>query len=220
MPSKPHQNSSKVQAAYDRVADEYVRRISDELRDKPLDRRLLKEFADRLRGRGIVYDLGCGPGHVGRFLHDHGIEVHGIDASPQMIQRASQLNPGMTFRQGDILALDINPQSAAGIVGFYAIVNFPRTDLPTAFAEMHRILQPGGWLLLSFHIGNETKHLDEWWGISVDVDFYLFEPADIAAELRNAGFAIEQLTERDPYPDVEHQSRRCYILARKPADSA
>jgi SAM-dependent methyltransferase len=220
MPFEPLQNTAKVQAAYDRVADEYVRRIYDELRDKPLDRRLLEEFADRLRGRGIVYDLGCGPGHVGRFLHERGVEVCGVDVSPQMIERASRLNPGMTFHQADMLGLDIPAAAAAGIVAFYSIVNFPRADLPIAFAEMHRILKPGGWLLVSFHTGNETKHVDEWWSMSVDVDFYLFGCADVAADLRAAGFRIEQMTERDPYPDVEHQSRRCYILAGKAGDVA
>ena len=36
------------------------------------------------------------------------------------------------------------------------------------------------------------------------------------AYLTTAGFEVEETIERDPYPDVEHQSRRAYIFARKP----
>lgn len=216
MASKPRQKTKETQSSYDRVADEYVRRIADELRGKPLDRKLLEEFAHRMRGRGLVYELGCGPGHVGRYLHDRGVEICGIDISGEMIERAKTLNPGMKFRQGDMLKLDIKDGSAAGVVAFYAIVNFPPGDLIKVFKEMSRILEPGGWVLFSFHIGSEMKHFDEWWDIKVDVDFYYFEPADVTADLRAAGFRIEQMIERDPYPDVEYQSRRCYILAQSP----
>lgn len=38
-------STNDVQASYDRVADEYVRRIYDELQHKPLDRNLLDRFA-------------------------------------------------------------------------------------------------------------------------------------------------------------------------------
>jgi hypothetical protein len=38
----------------------------------------------------------------------------------------------------------------------------------------------------------------------------------MASYLREAGFEIEETIEREPYPDVEHQSRRCYIFARQP----
>lgn len=52
---------NSIQASYDTVADEYVRRIYDELRHKPFDRALLERFADSVRNEGTVCDLGCGP---------------------------------------------------------------------------------------------------------------------------------------------------------------
>jgi hypothetical protein len=52
------------------------------------------------------------------------------------------------------------PAAFKGIAAFYAIVNFPPRDLPTVAREMFRVLEPGGLLLLSFHIGDSIVHLD------------------------------------------------------------
>ena len=70
-------------------------------------------------------------------------------------------------------------------------------------------------LLLAFHVGAETVHLDEWWGQKVSVDFVFFQSAEVSECLKSAGFEVEEITEREPYPEVEHQSRRSYIFARR-----
>jgi SAM-dependent methyltransferase len=207
------------QASYDLVADEYVRRIFDELQYKPLDRQLLDRFAASVRDVGPVCDMGCGPGHVARYLDAHGAEVCGVDLSPAMVERARRLVPGVQFRQGDMLALNAPDAAWAGIVAFYSIIHIRRSDLERALGELRRVLRPGGLLLVAFHIGEETIHLDEWWGQKVCVDFFHFRCEEVAECLRAAGFEIEDIVERDPYPDVEHQSRRAYIFARRPSDS-
>jgi ubiquinone/menaquinone biosynthesis C-methylase UbiE len=61
-----------------------------------------------------------------------------------MVAEARRLNPGLDFREGDLLALDLEAGSLAGIVAFYALVNLPRPALTTAFREMWRALEPGG----------------------------------------------------------------------------
>ena len=203
-------------ASYDRVASEYVERIYGELAGKPFDRELLDRFAERLQGAGPVCDLGCGPGHIARYLRDRNVEVRGIDLSPGMVEQARRLNPDIPFWQGDMLALDSKDETWAGIAAFYSIIHIPRAELPRALAEMKRVLQPGGVLLLAFHIGEEVLHLDEWWGQEVSVDFIFFLPEEVTGALRLVGFEIEEVLVREPYPEVEHPSRRAYILARKP----
>jgi ubiquinone/menaquinone biosynthesis C-methylase UbiE len=133
-----------------------------------------------------------------------------------MIDHARRLTPGVEFHQGNILALDTPDRMWAGIAAFYSIVHIPAEDMTRTLSEFFRVLQPGGLLLLAFHIGNETIHLDEWWGQKVCLDFYLFRPEQIVGCLRAAGFEIDEVIEREPYPDVEHQSRRAYICARRP----
>jgi SAM-dependent methyltransferase len=208
-----------VQSSYDRVSAEYARRIFGELEHKPLDRQLLLRFAARVQGLGPVCDVGCGPGHVARYLHERGVRVTGVDLSAVMVEQARRLNPGIEFRQGNMLSLDIGDRAWGGIVAFYSIIHVPRTEIADALAEMKGVLRPGGLLLLAFHVGDETVHLDEWWGQSVSVNFVFFRPEEMADFLRAGGFEVEETIEREPYPDVEHQSRRCYIFARKLEDA-
>ena len=208
-------NIKNVQTSYDRVADEYVQRIFDELQHKPLDRELLERLAREVRPKGIICDLGCGPGHVARYLHEHGATVTGLDLSPAMVERARQLNPAIEFIQGNMLNLPLADGSLAGIAAFYSIIHIPRSDVAQALAEFKRVLEPGAVLLLAFHIGNDTVHLDEWWDKQVNVDFHFFQPQAMAGYLAAADLRVEEIIERDPYPDVEHQSRRAYIFAKK-----
>jgi ubiquinone/menaquinone biosynthesis C-methylase UbiE len=209
---------SDVQSGYDLVADEYARRISDELRHKALDCRLLDRFAESVRNSGIACDLGCGPGHIARYLHGRGIQVCGMDLSRGMVERARRLNPGIEFNQGDMRTLPVRDNTWAGIAAFYAIVHFPLPDLDRALREMMRVLAPGGRLLLSFHIGEDTAQIESLWESGAALEFHFFRVSTVRGSIERAGFEIEEIIERDPYaPEVEYQSRRAYIFAQKPA---
>lgn len=199
--------------SYDRLAGEYVRRIYDELQYKPLDRQFLDEFAARVKGE--VCDLGCGPGHVARYLWEQGVQVCGIDLSSSMVGEARRLNPGIKFEQGNMFALNTPDATWAGIIGFYSIIHVPSADHVLVFSEMRRVLQSDGLLLLAFHVGEKVIHFDELWGQAVSMDFHFFLSDEVTDSMRSAGFEVEKIIERDPYPEVEAQTRRAYILASK-----
>jgi hypothetical protein len=83
------------------------------------------------------------------------------------------------------------------------------------------VLQPGGLLLLAFHMGDDTLHPNELWGQSVSMDFFLFPMSTIRNYVEAAGLAVEEVLEREPYPPgVKYQSRRAYMLVRKPGPRA
>lgn len=189
----------------------------DELRHKPLDRQLLDRFAASVRDLGPACDIGCGPGHVAKYLHARGVQMAGVDLSASMVEKARGLNPGIEFRQGDMRALNVPDGTWAGIVSFYSLIHIPREEMVQTLKEFRRALQPGGLLLLSFHIGDQMIHLDDWWDQKVCVDFFFFRSAEMTGYLTSARFEIEDIIEREPNPDVEHQSRRGYIFARWPA---
>jgi hypothetical protein len=64
------------------------------------------------------------------------------------------------------------------------------------------------------HAGEEVRHVDDWLGARVDVSFRFFDPGWLAAELDQAGFAVEALTRRQPYSGAEVATERAYFLAR------
>ncbi len=206
-----------LQSSYDRVAEDYAEDFRDEIDKKPFDRKMLDWLAEKVGDLGIICDIGCGPGQIARYLFDRGVKVCGIDLSAGMVERAYKLNPDIPFYQGDMLALDnLADNSYAGVAAFYSIIHVPRPTLNKALAELKRVLCPGGILLLTFHIGQEIIHRDEWWGKEVSLDFIFFETEAMKDHLKMVGFELQEVIERDPYPEVEYPSRRAYIFARKP----
>ena len=203
-----------VRDSYDSAAEAYAQHLASELDRKPLDRHLLNRFAEHTRGRGLVADIGCGPGHVGRYLHDRGVSIVGIDLSAAMIACAARLNPGLDFREGDMRHLDLPSAALAGLVAFYSIVHFASDELVPVMAEFRRVLAPGALALVSFHVGAEVVHVDDLFGATVDLDFRFHAPGDVVAAMRGERLTVIEHTEREPYEGAEYPSRRCYLLAK------
>lgn len=220
-------HQSRVRVSYDAVTDAYVDRVHDELRHKPLDRALLTAFAEQLHeefGPGAsVCDAGCGPGHVGAFLKRLGLEVTGIDLSPAMVARARELHPELSFEVGTMTALAAPASRWQGLIAFYSIIHLiSDREIRAALREFHRTLADRGLLLVAVHLGEHgdaTVHSDEMLGVVVDMDFRFFDVEWLAAELAAAGFTVEARLLRAPYPDVEVQTTRAYLLARRVQDS-
>jgi SAM-dependent methyltransferase len=209
--------SAELQAGYDPVAEDYAREFCDEMSKKPFDRKMLDWLAEKVNGLGTICDLGCGVGQVAGYLRSRGACACGIDLSTEMIKQARRLNPEIDFKQGNMLALtDVAESSLGGIAAFYSIIHIPRPSVINALREMKRALRPGGKLLLTFHIGQEDRHIAEWWNKPVSLDFYFFETEEMKGHLTRAGFELEEVIERDPYPGVEVQTRRAYVFAGKP----
>jgi SAM-dependent methyltransferase len=210
------QSSAYIRSCYDTVARDYADRFADELAHKPLDRDLLARFASEVGGSGQVYDLGCGPGQTTAFLHAQGVDVHGLDLSEALLDEARRRHPGIAFEHGDMLALPCAGGTLAGVVAFYAIVHLAPAGLQRALAEMYRVLRPGGRLLLAFHVGEGAIHVEEFLGRPIGLDFIFFPVKRVADELARVGFDHVEVFEREPYPDMEYQSRRAYMFAQKP----
>ena len=200
--------------AYDCVAKHYVDEFFDELSRKPFDRDLLDRFAKEVHGAGPVWEIGCGPGQIARYLKDRGVDMFGLDLSKEMVAWARKLNPDISFERGTMLKLNAPDGVWAGIVCFYAIIHLNRSDVPLAFAEFHRVLKPGGRLLVSFHGGEGEVTAENWFGEPVSVSATLFHKDEIARHLGSAGFKVEEILSRPPY-EFEFQTERVYVLGRK-----
>jgi len=100
-----------------------------------------------------VLDVGCGTGYLTRraaHAVTPGGHVVGVDPSPPVIDYATRTAPpNCTFHLATAEAIP-EPDAAFDVVmSSLAIHHLPPQHRPTAFHEMHRVLRPGGHLLIA-----------------------------------------------------------------------
>ncbi len=208
----------RVRSAYDAVASTYAEQLGDELTGLPFERWVLEQVAD-LAGPFPVVEVGCGPGHVTAYLADLGVAATGVDLSGEMVSLAQERHPHATYRQGDLRAL-LRPADADGwgaVVAWYSLIHFAPAELPEVIAGLVRPLRPGGWLVFAGHAGSGVRHLGEWFGKPVDLDFVLHEPATISALLEGAGLTDVAWYRRGPFTSRGETTERVYALGRRPS---
>jgi SAM-dependent methyltransferase len=138
--------------------------------DRHLFRALLKEYGD-----GLALDVGCG---TGRLLLDYladGVEIHGIDNSPEMLnlcrEKAAALGLNPVLYQGEMETLDLPHRYRVILVpssSFQLVTD--RAKAQEAMRRFYSHLLPGGVLVMPFHLG--------WWdGQPTEPDWHLIREA-------------------------------------------
>jgi SAM-dependent methyltransferase len=207
-----HDALSATREAYDAAAPVYARLFSGELRDRPLDRAILSAFAEVVSagGGGQVADPGCGPGHVTAYLDELGLAAFGVDASPAMIKLARRAYPGLRFDVGPMAAVNV----ADGVLSRWSVIHTPPQELPVILAEFHRVLAPGGYLLVGFSASDDPSHPAQAFDHAV-APAYRWSPDHLAAMLRKSGLAEVARMVREPQPADRRQFQEIHLLARK-----
>jgi SAM-dependent methyltransferase len=171
---------------------------------------------DILRRRQLVYtalqpksgerilDVGCGPGFFAADLSERvGCtgSVTGVDRSPAMLALAAArcaAHANVDFREADATALPVDSGQFDAAISVQTLEYVAAVD--TALAELHRVLRPGGrlviwdvdWTTLSWHSAERERMervLRVW-------DGHLAHPAlprTLSAQLRRTGFAEIEL---------------------------
>jgi demethylmenaquinone methyltransferase/2-methoxy-6-polyprenyl-1,4-benzoquinol methylase len=126
---------------FDRIAPVYD--LMNRLMTAGLDVRWRRiAAAATVRPGDRVLDACCGTGDLALAAQAAGGSVTGLDFSPRMLERARRKAPGMTWVEGDVMALPFADGAFdAATVGF-GIRNV--ADLEGGLAELRRVLRPGG----------------------------------------------------------------------------
>jgi len=207
-----------VRESYDAVADAYAELVKAPVELDPLSRALLAVFAESVRADGVgpVADLGCGPGKVTAHLAGLGVPVFGVDLSPRMIELAQRAYPALTFGVGSLTALDIEDNTLGGVLAYYSTHHTPPELLPRVYAEFHRTLAPGGYLMLAGHVGDgeRLRPTHAYGGHPVSYESHLVPMDHLAELLGRAGLVV---TARMVQESPQGAKRRiATLLAHKP----
>lgn len=141
--------TERVRAIYDRMADRYDRQIAT------WERWLLPDGREWVctQVRGDVLEIGVGSGRsLAAYPRD--VRLVGIDSSPGMLAlargRARQLGLDIDLRLGDAQALPFNDEAFDTVVVMLSLCSIP--DDAQAVREMVRVLKRGGRLVWLEHV--------------------------------------------------------------------
>jgi ubiquinone/menaquinone biosynthesis C-methylase UbiE len=200
---------------------ERVRRIQD--KEAPRYDRQMSFFERILFGdgrqwvcsqaKGDVLELAAGTARNLQFYPGE-VRITAIELSPEMLaigrRRAAELGRKIELRVGDVQALEFADASFDTVVCTLGLCTIP--DDRKAAAEAHRVLRPGGRLLLLEHVRSPSlpvraiQRLLDPVSVRFQADHLLRDPLDyLSAE----GFDVERV-ERSKWGIVER------VRARKP----
>lgn len=116
--------------------------------------RVLAAVRKELRSANQILDMGCGPGRLLRTLHDSfpAARITGVDLSPYMLERAAALSPdGVRLVHADSSATPFPTESFDAVAALHHLGHVPAPVARAILHEAHRILRPGGRLLVVDH---------------------------------------------------------------------
>lgn len=201
--------TERVRRLYERAADRYDRAMS-------VSEKLF--FGDgrawvSSRARGEVLEVAAGTGRNLPY-YPEGTTITAVEISPAMLEiarrRAHTLGVDADLREGDAQSLDFTEESFDTVVFALSLCTIP--DDRKALAEAHRVLKPGGRLLLLEHVASSRQpvrafqRLLEPLTVRLQADHLLRDPL---VHLREMDFEVKHL-QRSKWGVVER------LCARKP----
>jgi len=188
-PATPDDLSS-VRLAYDTVAEDYATHLPDTRAEAPLDLAVLDAFVAAVADEGPVLDAGCGAGRLTRHLAQRGCAVEGVDLAPGMVAAARRRHPDLKFSVGSLASLPCAADSFAGVVLWYSIIHTPPASHRHVFAEVARVLRPGGHVVVAFQSGHGVHDVGPAYrrfGHDVTLERHLVTEQEVAEDLAAVG---------------------------------
>lgn len=215
--------------AYESLADSYAERAPTKPYNADLERPATQSFLPELDGLD-VFDAGCGPGITTAHLMNEGANVVAADVSERMLRHARE----RVGSQADFLRLDLGtgwPFVDSSFDLVHASLCFDYVgDWDALFAEVARVLRPGGHVVCSMHHPFaeatrlepesyfETQQFTEEWtgfGDPVDVPFYYRSLGGRLGPMLAAGLLVDELVEARPTERFREKDPEAYERVSK-----
>lgn len=210
----------ELREAHDVIAPVYVEMLADIIDTMPLERAVLGAFRDFVIESGLgteVGDIGCGTGRLAPYLARIGLSPRGVDLSPEMVRCARRDYPEFEFEVADARSLPFDDASLAGAVGWYSLMYLSPEERPRAYAELARVVRPGGYFATAWKVGdNSLRRGGKVLNLGVGFDIYWLSPEEVERQVTEAGFRVVFTAVKPQEPD-EQQPQGYLIAQRLPA---
>jgi len=186
------EQTDELRRAHDTLAELYAERLAGAIDRMPEDRAVLGLFCDLLASRdgGMrVGDIGCGSGRMSGYLARFGVAPHGVDLSEEMVRVARRDYPGIPFQAADLRRLPFGDGELSGALCWYSLMYLSPAERPRGFAEIARVVRPGGVLATAFKVGDDSVRRGGR-SVGVEFDIYWLSMGEFENQVTEAGFRI------------------------------
>ena len=195
---------------YDLAADGFLAtRVTEGADSEQLD-----VLQQRLGPASRVLDAGCGSGApVGQRLHNAGHQVFGLDLSAGQLRLGRELDIGFEPVQADLAALPFYDGSFDAVVSYYAVIHVPREEHRTVLEEFHRVLLPGGLLLVCMGLNDLPADHDPQSWLGAPMFWSHYDGVTNLGLIEATGLVISR---NEEVPDPNGHGSHQFVLAVKP----
>jgi ubiquinone/menaquinone biosynthesis C-methylase UbiE len=210
-------STEELRDAHDVLSEWYAKNLVGVLESMPVERAMLDLFAEMTLAVGAkVADVGCGTGRLLPYLASRGLSPRGVDLSPGMVEVARREHPGFACEVADLRELPFEDASLAGVVCWFSLIYLAPNARAHAFAELARVVKPGGYLVTAFKHGDGTLHRNgpgsRVGSLGLDFDRYWLSAREMQDRFAANGFA---LVFHGSTPPEEAEPPYGYMLVRK-----
>ena len=203
--------------AYDTVAQAYAARLPDTRAETAADLSMVDAFAAAVTAGDDprVLDAGCGTGRMSAYLAARGCLVEGVDLSPGMVAMARRDHPELHFEVGSLHELPRADAVFAGVLLWYSIIHTPPSGVAAVFAEVSRVLRPGGYVLVATQAGEGVRDVAPSYralGFEVVLERHLYTADAVAAHLAAVG--LEEVRRLERPAQGRERDDQAVVLAR------
>jgi len=152
--------------------------------DEEIRHRLDRYLSD-LQSSPPVLDLGCGRGELLLLLREAGIEATGVEGDAALAGAARRR--GLEIIEGDVLEVlrGLASDAWGAVTAIHLFEHLATSKLGAVLAEIHRVLRPGGSLIVECPNPHSLRPL---------------LPETLELFLRAAGFALSRREFLNPFP--------------------